>query len=77
MATFTEWDILECACLHKQVVEWVACPHTPHHIDLGDAMVRFLGTTDPITIRAVRAACAGRRLPASAREGCRVSRIRT
>ena len=62
MATFTEWDVLECACLHKQVVEWVACGHNPRHIDLADAMVRFLRTTDPVTIRAVRSACAGRRL---------------
>jgi len=66
MATFTEADVLECACLHKQVVEWVACSHSPHHIDLADAMVRFLKTSDPVTIRAVRAACAGRRLPSGA-----------
>jgi hypothetical protein len=63
VATFTEWDVLECACLDKQVVEWVACAHSPRHIDLADAMVRFLKTTDPVTIRAVRSACAGRRLP--------------
>jgi hypothetical protein len=66
MATFTEADVLECACLHKQVVEWVGCPHAPSHIDLGDAVVRLLGSTDPITIRAVQAACAGRRLSSGA-----------
>ena len=62
MATFTERDVLECACLHMQVTEWVGCPHSPHHIDLADAVVRLLGSTDPVTIKAVRAGCAGRRL---------------
>ena len=62
MATFTERDVLECACLHFQVVEWAACPHVPRHVDLADAVVKLLGSTDPITIRAVRAACAGRAL---------------
>lgn len=62
MGTFTERDVLECACLHKQVVEWVACPHSPRHSDLADEVVRLLGTIDPVTIRAVRSACAGRRL---------------
>ena len=54
MATFTEWDVLEFACLNKQVVEWVACPHSPRHSDLADEVVLLLGTTDPVTIRAVR-----------------------
>jgi hypothetical protein len=66
MATFTEADVLECSCLHRQVVEWVRCPHSPHHMDLADAVVRLLGSTDPVTIRAVRAACGGRRLSAGA-----------
>jgi hypothetical protein len=66
MAAFTEWDVLECACLHFQIVEWAACPHSPRHLDLGDAVVRLLRSTDPITIKAVRSACAGRRLSTGA-----------
>ena len=62
MPTISDAEILDCVCLHKQVVEWVACPHLPRHADLGDAVVRLLGSTDPVTIRAVRAACAGGRL---------------
>ena len=57
MATFTEHDVLECACLHK----WVGCPHSPSHIDLSDAVLRLLGSTDPTLQWAVRGACAGRR----------------
>ena len=65
MAKFTEWDVLECACLHKQVVEWAQCPHSPGHTDLADAVIHALQTTDPVTIRAVRSACAGRRILSS------------
>ena len=60
MATFTEADVLECMCLHQQITERVGCRHSPRHIDLGDAVVRLLGSIDPVTIRAVRAACARR-----------------
>ena len=66
MATFTEWDVLECACIHRQITERVGCSHTPRHIDLADAVVQLLGSTDPVTIKAVRSACARRRLAAGA-----------
>lgn len=61
MAKFTEADVDECVCFHKQVTEWTRCLHFPHH-DLGDAIIRGLGTKDPVTQRAVRAACARRGL---------------
>ena len=38
MAALSEWDVLECACLHKQVVERVVCSHLPRHMDLADAV---------------------------------------
>ena len=66
MAALSEWDVLECACLHQQVVERVVCSHLPRHMDLADAVLRFLGSTDPVTTKAVRAACAGRHLPGGA-----------
>ena len=61
MATFTEHDVQECACLHKQITEWLECSHSPSHIDLCDAVLRLLGSTDPIAPRTVRSACVGRR----------------
>lgn len=60
MITVSEADVLECVCLHKQITEWVGCPHSPRKHDLGEAVIRLLGTTDPITQLAVRAACARR-----------------
>jgi hypothetical protein len=38
----------------------VGCLHRPRHLDLADAVLRFLGSSDPVTIKAVRSAC-GRR----------------
>ena len=51
-------DVDECACLHKQITERVACPHSPPHLDLGDAVVRLLGCKDPRDQRVIRAAAA-------------------
>ena len=59
MASYSEFDVLECACLHKQITERIACIHLPRHLALGEAVIRLLGSTDLVTKRAVLAACAG------------------
>lgn len=59
----------ELACLHKQVTERVPCTHFPRHEDCGDALIRGLGTTDPITQKAIRAATRPRSLPRGWRQG--------
>lgn len=61
MAGYTERDVEECVCLHKQVTEWVVCVHVPPHADLADLVIRFLDTRNPEMERIVRAATAGRR----------------
>jgi hypothetical protein len=71
MANVSEQDVLECACLHKQITERVGCPHSPSHLDLGDAVVRLLGTADPATQRAVQAACSRGRLAQAIRHPSR------
>ena len=60
---YTERDVEECACLHKQITEWVLCAHSPRHQDLADAVIHALATRDEQTRRAVRSATAGRRPP--------------
>jgi len=67
MAGYTERDVEECACLHKQITDWVLCAHVPRHQDLADAIVQFLRTRDPETRRGVRGATAGRRRGAPAK----------
>ena len=69
MLRFTEFEVDQLACLHKQITEWVLCGHTPHHEDLAAAAIHALQTRDPELIRIVRSATAGRRqcLPIVAR----------
>lgn len=57
-----EREVADLACLHKQITEWVCCPHFPRHTDLAAAVLHCLGTRDPVTRRAVLAATAGRRV---------------
>jgi hypothetical protein len=61
MPSFTERDVEECACLHKQVTEWILCGHVPCHLDLADAVIHILKTDEPEIRRIVRAATSGRR----------------
>lgn len=61
MTNISEWDVEDCACLHKQITEWVVCLHHPKHSDLAEAVIHALSTRDPVTCHIVRAATAGRR----------------
>lgn len=65
----TEWHVADLACLHKQITEWVVCPHRPRHMDLSDAVLHCIKTNDPVTRRAVLSATAGRRVIAVGRAG--------
>lgn len=56
-------EVEELVCLHKQVTERTACLHCPRHVDLADALIRGIGTKDPVTQRAIRSATQRRRLP--------------
>ena len=56
------WDVEELVCLHKQVTERVGCLHSPRHVELAEAIIRGLGTKDPVTQRAIRSATRPRRL---------------
>lgn len=55
MLGFTEQAVEECSCFHRQLTERTGCGHALHH-DLAEAIIRGLGTQDPITQRAIRAA---------------------
>lgn len=58
---YTERDVEDCVCLHRQLMEWTLCPHNSRHLDLAEGVIRFLQTEDPVTIKAVRAGTSGRR----------------
>jgi hypothetical protein len=63
MTEISQYQVEDCACLHKQITEWVVCCHHPRHTDLADAVIHALATRDPVTRRVVRAETAGRRMP--------------
>lgn len=52
---------MELACLHKQITERSDCVHSPRHIALSEALIQGIGTTDPVTQRAIRSATLRRR----------------
>ncbi len=46
----------DCACLHRQITEWVMCPHSHKHLDLTEAVIHMVGSSDPASIEAIRSA---------------------
>ncbi len=52
---------LELACLHRQITKREACPHTPRHESVADAIARrYAADSPPEVQRRIRAACSPR-----------------